>query len=244
MNESNFIYGVHPILEAINANKTIEKIFVLKESQNEQVSKIIKLCRAKDITVKFVPNEKLNRLTNKNHQGICAFLSPVVFHSIEELVPKILENKKNPIFLILSNITDVRNFGAITRSAECNNVDAIIIPNERSAALNEDAIKTSAGAIFNIPICKEKNLIDVVDILKQYNIKIYSASEKANKFVYEADFSTPIALIFGSEEYGIDKKLLERSDEILKLPILGKIQSLNVSVACGVFLYEVIRQRN
>lgn len=243
MNNEYFIYGIRPILEAIEANKTIDKIFVQKGISNDQIHKLTQISFSKNILVKHVPIEKLNRLTNKNHQGVCAFLSPIVFYSIEDLLPKILESGKTPLILILDSITDVRNFGAITRTAECTQVDAIVIPNERTAALNEDAVKTSAGALFNIPVCKEKNLVDVVDFLKQSGLKIFSATEKAKNLVYQSDFSTPMALIMGSEEDGISKKLLDRSNEIIKLPIFGKTQSLNVSVACGVILYEVVRQR-
>jgi 23S rRNA (guanosine2251-2'-O)-methyltransferase len=243
MKNEYFIYGIRPIMEAIEANKTIDKIFVQKGSNNDQIQKIIHLCSSKSILVKYVPTEKLNRLTNKNHQGVCAFLSPVEFYSIEDLLPKIIESGKSPLILLLDSITDVRNFGAIARTAECTQVDAIVIPNERTAALNEDAVKTSAGALFNIPICKEKNLVDVVDFLKQSGLKVFSASEKAKNLVYQANFSVPMVLVMGSEEDGISKKLLDRSDEIIKLPILGKTQSLNVSVASGVILYEVVRQR-
>ena len=222
---------------------TIDKLFIQKSGNNEQIQKIIKICHAKDILVKFVPAEKLNRLTNKNHQGVCAFLSPINFYSIEDLLPKFIDSGKTPLLLILDSITDVRNFGAITRTAECAQVDAIIIPSEKTAPLNEDAIKTSAGALFNIPICKEKNLIDVIDFLKQSGIKIFSATEKAKETVYSSDFKTPMALVMGSEEDGISRKILDRSDHTIKLPVYGKIQSLNVSVACGVVLYEVMRQR-
>ncbi len=243
MENEFFIYGIYPILEAIEAGKTIDKIFIQKGGNNEQIQSIIKQGNAKGILLKFVPAEKLNRLTNKNHQGVCAFISPVDFYSIEDLLPKIMASGKTPLILILDSITDVRNFGAITRTAECTQVDAIIIPSERTAALNEDAVKTSAGALFNIPICKEKNLIDVVDFLKQSGIKVFSATEKAKEMVYEMDFKTPMALVMGSEEDGISRKILDRSDSNIKLPIYGKTQSLNVSVACGVILYEVMRQR-
>jgi 23S rRNA (guanosine2251-2'-O)-methyltransferase len=243
MKNDFFIYGIRPIQEAIEANQTIDKLFVQKGSHNDQIQHIIKQSHAKNLLVKFVPVEKLNRLTNHNHQGVCAFLSPVRFYSVEELLPKILESGKTPLILVLDSITDVRNFGAIVRSAECTQVDAIIIPAERTAALNEDAVKTSAGALFNIPICKEKNLVDVVDLLKQSGFKIFSASEKAKQTAFDTDFTSPMALIMGSEEDGISKKLLDRSDAIIKLPLYGKTQSLNVSVACGVVLYEAVRQR-
>ena len=243
MKNDYFIYGTRPILEALEAKKTIDKLFVQKGINNEAVQSIIKLSHKNGVLVKYVPVEKLNRLTNKNHQGTCAFLSPIEFYSIQDLLPSIFESGKTPLILLLDSITDVRNFGAIARTAECTQVDAIIIPNERTAALNEDAVKTSAGALFNIPICKEKNLVDTIDFLKQSGIKVFSASEKAKKTVYESDFSVPMALVMGSEEDGISKKILDRSDEVIKLPIFGKTQSLNVSVACGVVLYEVVRQR-
>ena len=195
------------------------------------------------IRANYVPVEKLNRFTRKNHQGVVAFISDVPFHSIENIVPELFEAGKTPFLLILDRLTDVRNFGAICRTAECVGVDAIIIPEKGGAPINSDAIKTSAGAIYNLKICKEKNLSHVVDFLQQSGIQVFSATEKAQKLLYHVDFNQPCAIVMGNEETGISKEVLHHSDEKIKLPIEGKTQSLNVSVACGAILYEATRQR-
>lgn len=240
--EKDFIFGIHPIIEALDAGKTFDKIFV----QNGLLGENIKILKMKlsqaGIHIKYVPVEKLNRLTKKNHQGVCAFLSPVQFFSIEDIVPQLFEEGKMPFILILDHLTDVRNFGAICRTAEITGVDVIVIPEEGTAPINSDSIKTSAGAIFNVKICKEKNLLKVLDYLKLSGVKVVCATEKTDKIIYEEDLVPPVAIIAGNEERGISKELLKNADVKLKLPILGKIDSLNVSVACGIFLYEVVRQ--
>lgn len=241
-NESN-IFGLRPIIEAIESGKTIDKLLIQKGLQGEVFSELRRLIRDHNIPAQYVPLEKLNRLTRKNHQGIFAFLSPIDFHQIENLLPQIYEAGKNPFLLILDRVSDVRNFGAITRTAECVGVDAIIIPQKGSASINADAIKTSTGALYNIPICKESNLKNTIQYLQNSGIQVISATEKASDFIYDADFSLPTAIIMGSEEDGVSNDLLKSSDRIVKLPLLGNTSSLNVSVACGVFLYEVIRQR-
>ncbi|MDL1914229.1 MAG: 23S rRNA (guanosine(2251)-2'-O)-methyltransferase RlmB [Bergeyella sp.] len=241
--KEEYIFGIRPVLEALKAGETLDKIFVQSGLQGENILELKqKLARAK-LRINYVPQEKLNRLTRKNHQGVVAFLSPIVFNDIEKLLPKILEEQKNPIFLILDRLTDVRNFGALCRTAECAGVSAIIIPERGAAPIGSDSIKTSAGALFNIKICKEKNLAHTLDFLQQSGILVYSCTEKAQKLVYQVDFSEPCALVLGNEETGISKELLHHSDEKIKLPIYGKTQSLNVSVAGGAILYEALRQR-
>lgn len=240
--EKDFIFGIHPIIEAIDAGKTIDKVFIQNGLLGDNIKKLkIKLSQA-GIYIKYVPIEKLNRLTKKNHQGACAFLSPVQFFSIEDVIPQLFEEGKMPFVLILDHLTDVRNFGAICRTAEITGVDVIVIPEEGCSPINSDSVKTSAGAIFNLKICKEKNLLKVLDYLKLSGIKVVCATEKTDKLIYEENLNPPIAIIVGNEERGISKELLKNADANLKLPILGKIESLNVSVACGVFLYEVVRQ--
>lgn len=240
--EKDFIFGIYPIIEAIDAGKTIDKVFIQNGLLGDNIKKLkIKLSQA-GIYIKYVPIEKLNRLTKKNHQGACAFLSPVQFFSIEDVIPQLFEEGKMPFVLILDHLTDVRNFGAICRTAEITGVDVIVIPEEGSSPINSDSVKTSAGAIFNLKICKEKNLLKVLDYLKLSGIKVVCATEKTDKLIYEENLIPPIAIIVGNEERGISKELLKNADANLKLPILGKIESLNVSVACGVFLYEVVRQ--
>lgn len=240
---SDRIFGLRPVIEAIDAGKTIDKLMVQKGLQGDIFSELMAKVREYDIPIQYVPVQKLNRLTRKNHQGVFAFLSPIEFHSIENVLPRIYEEGKNPLFLILDRVSDVRNFGAIARTAECCGVDAIIIPEKGSASVNEDAIKTSAGALYKIPVCKEKSLKDVVQFLQLSGIRITCASEKTDDTLYQMDFKVPTAIIMGSEEDGVSPELIRTADNLAKLPILGEIGSLNVSVACGAFLYEIIRQR-
>jgi 23S rRNA (guanosine2251-2'-O)-methyltransferase len=237
------IFGLRPIIEAIEAGKTIDKLFVQKGLQGEIFSELRKLMTEYEIPTQYVPLEKLNRLTRKNHQGVYAFISPIEFHQIENLLPQIYEQGKNPFILILDRVSDVRNFGAIARTAECVGVDAIIIPQKGSASVNADAVKTSTGALYNIPVCKEPSLRKVFQYLQQSGIQIVSATEKAKDYLYDADYTPPTAIVMGSEEDGISDDLLKISDHIVKLPMAGKTSSLNVSVACGAFLFEAVRQR-
>lgn len=240
--EKDFIFGIRPVMEALEAGKTFDKVFI----QNGLLGDNIKVLKMKfsqaGIRVKYVPIKKLNRLTRKNHQGVCAFLSPVQFFAIEDVIPQLFEDGKMPLVLILDHLTDVRNFGAICRTAEIVGVDVIVIPDEGSAPINSDSIKTSAGAIYNLKICKEKNLLKVLEFLKLSGIKVVSATEKTDTYLYDEVLELPLAVIVGNEEKGISRDLLKNSDAKLKLPIYGKTDSLNVSVACGAFLYEVVRQ--
>ena len=190
-----------------------------------------------------MPLEKLKRFTGKNQQDVYAFVSPIEFDSIENVLPQIWEQGKTPFILILDRVSDVRNFGAIARTAECVGVDAIIIPAKGSASVNADAIKTSTGALYNIPVCKEGNLVNVIKYLQSAGISIFSASEKSAEFIYDADFSVPAAIVMGSEEDGVSDSIIKISDKIIKLPMAGQTASLNVSVAAGAILYEAVRQR-
>ncbi len=241
--KDDFIFGLRPVMEAIEAGKTIDKIFIQNGLQGDIVAELKKQLSKEGIRPNYVPVEKLNRITRKNHQGVVAFTTDITFYKIEDLVPQLFEEGKTPFLLVLDRLTDVRNFGAICRTAECVGVDAIIIPDKGAAPINSDAIKTSAGAIYNVKICKEKNLAHTVDYLQQSGILVFASTEKAQKTVYETDFREPCAIVMGNEETGISKEVLHHSDEKIKLPIEGKTQSLNVSVACGAVLYEVLRQR-
>lgn len=246
MNEQkkdDFIFGLRPVMEALEAGKTVDKIFVQNALQGEIYIELKQLLAKHNLRPNYVPVEKLNRFTRKNHQGVVAFISDVPFYKIEDVLPQLFEAGKTPFILILDRLTDVRNFGAICRTAECVGIDAIVIPEKGGAPINSDAIKTSAGAIYNIKICKEKNLAHSVDFLQQSGIKVFAATEKAQKLIYDADFTEPCAIVMGNEETGISKEVLHHSDEKIKLPIEGKTQSLNVSVACGAILYEAVRQK-
>ena len=241
--EKNYIFGIRAIIEAVNAGKTIDKLFIQKGLHNDLFAELWKLVRLKRINYKHVPLEKINRLTRKNHQGVFAFISPIDFHNIEDVVPSLYEQGKNPLILVLDRITDVRNFGAIARTAECAGVDAIIIPEQNAAAINADAIKTSAGALHKITVCRTWNLKLALQYLKDSGIQLISCTEKTQDNMYKPDYTPPTAIIMGSEEDGVSPEFLKMCDARAKSPISGKIASLNVSVATGVILYEAIRQR-
>ena len=242
--EKNYIFGIRAIIEAVNAGKTIDKLFIQKGLHNDLFAELWKLVRLKRINYKHVPLEKINRLTRKNHQGVFAFISPIDFHNIEDVVPSLYEQGKNPLILVLDRITDVRNFGAIARTAECAGVDAIIIPEQNAAAINADAIKTSAGALHKITVCRTWNLKLALQFMKESGIQLVGCTEKTQDMMYKPDYTPPTAIILGSEEDGVSPEFLKMCDARAKIPMAGKIASLNVSVATGVILYEVIRQRN
>ena len=243
MKNKEAVFGIRPIIEVIKSGKTIDKLFIQKGLHNESFAILWKLVRENRINYKHVPAEKINRLTKKNHQGVFAFISPIDFYNIDDVIPNLYEEGKSPLILVLDRITDVRNFGAIARTAECANVDCIVVPEQNSAAINSDAMKTSSGALNNIKICRTWNLEMTLQMLKDSGIQIISCTEKTNNKIYSVNYQIPTAIILGSEENGISNEFLKFSDEKVKIPILGNIESLNVSVACGVILYEIVRQR-
>tara|TARA_Y100000588_G_scaffold342056_1_gene386590 strand:+ start:1782 stop:2516 length:735 start_codon:yes stop_codon:yes gene_type:complete len=237
------IYGIRTVIEAIKSgDKTIDKIFIQIGLTGRLINELEALIRKNKLKSSYVPTQKLNRLSKKNHQGVIARISPIKFYEINQIMEKI-EKKKDALILILDQINDVRNFGAIIRTAEVSGVDAIIIQNKSSAPINADTVKTSAGGVFNVPICKVSHIKDAIYHLKSSKIMVIAASEKAEKNIYDLSLKNSLAIIMGSEERGISPSVLKLSDEIVKLPMFGKIESLNVSVASGIFLYEVIRQR-
>jgi len=241
MQQNTQIFGIRAVIEAINAGQTLEKVYIQKGLKGQLFSTLNALIKENNISTSHVPIEKLNHLSkNQNHQGVVAKISAIDFYTLESILAKKIEN---PLFLLLDQVTDVRNFGAILRTAECTGVDAVIIPNQGSASINADAIKTSAGAAFKIPICKVNHLLDAIYELQAENIQIVSVTEKTDNSIYDVDFKKPTALIMGSEHKGITPSILKISDLKGKLPLLGSIESLNVSVACGVSLYEIVRQR-
>jgi len=243
MEQETKIYGLRAVIEAINSNKTIDKVFIQKGLKGDLFKELETLLRKEGINVSYVPVEKLNRLTHNNHQGVVANMSPIEFHDLDNLVMQVIESGKTPLFLLLDQISDVRNFGAIIRTAECTGVDGIIIQKKGGAPINGDTIKTSAGAVFKIPICKVDHIKDALFHLQASGIKVIAATEKTNNTVYDVSFKEPCAIIMGSEGRGINPSVIKLADDKAKLPILGEIESLNVSVACGAFLYEVVRQR-
>ena len=241
--EDNLIFGIRAVIEAINADKAVERILLQKGLSNELFGQLRKALHGKDIPYQFVPPEKINRITKKNHQGVIAYLAEVTYYNTEDLLQEVFESGRTPLILILDRVTDVRNFGAIARSAECAGVDFIIIPSRGAAQINADAIKTSAGALHRMKVCREDNLKDTIDYLKEYKIQIVSCHEKTDKLMYDADLNQATAIIMGSEENGISGEYVKRSDIAVKIPMVGQIASLNVSVATGIVLFEVIRQR-
>ncbi|MDM1091686.1 23S rRNA (guanosine(2251)-2'-O)-methyltransferase RlmB [Myroides odoratimimus] len=243
MEQDNQIFGIRAIIEAIEAGKDIDKVFIQKEASGELMSSLLKTLKKNNVNFSYVPIEKLNKLTNKNHQGAVANISPISFTSLEVLVEGVLEKKEKPLFVILDQISDARNFGAIIRTAVCCGADGIIISKNGAAPVNGDTVKTSAGAVFNIPICKVDHIKDAVFYLQGSGVITLGATEKAEKEIYDVDLNVPVTIIMGSEDKGINPSVLKIIDEKAKLPMFSTIDSLNVSVACGAFLYETIRQR-
>ncbi len=244
LNREDFIFGTRAVIEAIRNGKPIDKILVKKGMDNELSHELQLLAKENNIMVQSVPVEKINRVTHKNHQGVLAYVSPIVFDDIENVLPGIYETGQSPLLLILDHITDVRNFGAIVRSAECAGVHAIVIPEKGMARIGADAVKTSAGALHHLPICKVSNLYKTIKFLTDSGIHIVAATEKGNKIYTDTDFDRPIAIVMGSEDDGVSQSILAIANEQLKIPILGKIESLNVSVSAALMIYEAVRQRN
>ena len=243
MNNVSKIFGIRAVIEAIKSEKTLDKVFVQKGLRGELFQQLDQLLRQNSVNVSYVPIEKLNRLTKKNHQGVVAHISPIEYHELDSLIMNVFDSGKTPLFLLLDQLSDVRNFGAIIRTAECTGVDGIIIQKKGGAPVNGDTVKTSAGAIFKIPICKVDHIKDAMFHLQASGIKVIAATEKTTCLMYDTSFKEPCAIIMGSEGKGISPSILKLADASAKLPLLGEIASLNVSVACGVLLYEVVRQR-
>jgi 23S rRNA (guanosine2251-2'-O)-methyltransferase len=243
MQKTSRIYGIRAVIEAINSKRAIDKIFIQKGLGGSLYKELESLIRENGISFSYVPIEKLNRLTRNNHQGVIANISPIEFYNFETLVEEVLEKKEVPLFLLLDQLSDVRNFGAIIRTAECTGVDGIVIQKKGAAPVTEDTIKTSAGAAFKVPIAKIDHLKDAVFYLQSSGIQVIAATEKTERSIYDINFKVPCAIIMGSEDTGISPSILKTADHKAKLPLLGEIASLNVSVACAVFLYEAVRQR-
>jgi 23S rRNA (guanosine2251-2'-O)-methyltransferase len=243
MKNNDLIFGVHPVLEAIESGKQIDKLYFQRETKSEGLNQVRKAALNKGIIFQFVPAEKLNRLTKGQHQGVVALLCEIDYASIETLIPSVFEEGQTPFIIIADRITDVRNFGAICRTALCAGVDAIVIPAHGAAAISSDAMKASAGALNLLPVCKEVNLKDTLKYLKNSGLKIISVTEKGDKPYYEAELHGPIAMILGAEDDGVSGEYLKLSDEVITIPMSGKLDSLNVSVAAGIVMFEALRQR-
>lgn len=237
------IFGIRAVIEAVSAGKAIDKVFIQKGLKGPLFSELESLLRKEKINTSYVPLEKLNRLGNKNHQGVIANISPVEFHTLEDLVPEVMESGETPLFLLLDQLSDVRNFGAIIRTAECTGVHGIIIQSKGAAPVTADTVKTSAGAVFNVPICKVDHIKDAVFYMQASGIQVVAATEKTENTLYDVPLTGSTAIVMGAEDRGISPSVLKSAGHKARLPMYGNIGSLNVSVACGVFLYEVVRQR-
>ncbi len=243
MDANDYIFGIHSAIEAIEAGRTIDKLFVKKDLNGELATRLCKLAREHDIPVQRVPVERLNKITRKNHQGVVAQIAAVAYHRLSHIVPTLFEDGVLPFVLVLDGLTDVRNFGAIARTAECCGVNAIVIPSKGSVSVGADAVKTSAGALLHIPVCRENSLVKAVEYLKESGYQIVCATEKSSENYTLADYTTPVALVMGAEDIGISPEILRIADTRSAIPMFGHIGSLNVSVAAGVMMYEIVRQR-
>jgi len=242
--ESNqMVFGIRAVVEAIRSGKEIEALFIQRGIGGGLIQELKELMNEYQITAQQVPVEKLNRITQKNHQGVIAMISPIVYQKIEDIIPEVFERGETPLILVLDSITDVRNIGAIARTAECAGVHAIVIPAKGSAQINPDAIKTSAGALYKIPVCRHDSFMQTVRFLQESGLQLVCCTEKTQDNIYTPDYTVPTAIVMGSEEDGIRNEIIRISDHLAKIPMFGEIESLNVSVSTGVILYEAIRQR-
>lgn len=243
MEATDYIFGIRTVIEAIDAGREIDRVFIKNDLNGPLAGELLTLLRNNKIPVQRVPIERINRITRKNHQGVVAMLSAVTYHRLDNLIPMLYEEGVLPFIVVLDGITDVRNFGAIARTCECAGVDAIVIPERGSVSVGGDAIKTSAGALHYIPVCREKTVKSAVRFLKDNGYKIVAASEKADINYTQSDYTVPVAIVMGAEDVGISPEVLKLCDTFVSIPQMGRIGSLNVSVAAGVIMYEVVRQR-
>ncbi|HEX3007946.1 MAG TPA: 23S rRNA (guanosine(2251)-2'-O)-methyltransferase RlmB [Bacteroidales bacterium] len=241
--DTNFIFGLRPVIEAIEAGKDVDKILIKKGLSGELINELYAAIRERQVNYQLVPEEKLNGITRKNHQGVVAFISPVPLQKIEDIVPGLYEQGVTPFIVALDGVTDVRNLGSIARTAECAGVNAILLPEKGSAQLNADAMKTSSGALNYLPVCRTAALKKSLQFLRDSGIKLVAATEKAEQLYHKSDYTSPVCIVMGSEDTGIDPEILRICDDLVRLPVHGKISSLNVSNAAAVFFYEVVRQR-
>lgn len=243
MERNEMIFGIRAVIEAVESGKDIDKILIKKDLQSDLAQELFAAVRGRNIVVQKVPIERINRMSRKNHQGVLAFIAAVAYQRLDDIVPGLYEDGKNPFIILLDGVTDVRNFGAIARTCECAGVNAIVIPERGSVSVNADAVKTSAGALLHLPVCRESSVFEAVRFLKNSGFRIIAASEKAVVNYTNIDYTVPVAIAMGAEDTGVSKEVLRLCDDMVALPQMGVIGSLNVSVAAGVMMYEVVRQR-
>lgn len=244
MSKTQTIFGTRAVMEAIRSGREIEKIYVQAGLSNDLIKELISEAKKRDVPYSFIPQQKLNHLGSKNHQGVVCMLAAIQYQKLEDIIDKVYSDGGEPFLLVLDRITDVRNFGAIARTAECAGIHAIIIPEKGNAPITPDAIKTSSGALNHLPVCRASDMKKLVQQLKDNGIRVVACTEKTSADIYSADFKSPVALIVGSEEDGISPELLKAADELVRIPLKGKVGSLNVSVAAGIAIYEAIRQKS
>ena len=242
MANSNMIFGIHPLLEALEAGREIDKVMMRRGLRTEESARILALSRERSVPVQFVPEERLGRLTQRQHQGVIAFISEIEYTPLEELVARVYEEGRAPFIVLLDGLTDVRNFGAIARTAECAGVDALVIPERGSVSVTADAVKTSAGALHRIPVCRVSSIAAAVGLLQSSGVRVVAASEKAEERYTETALQLPLGLVMGAEDHGVSTDVLRMADSITRIPQVGAIGSLNVSVAAGILIYEAVRQ--
>lgn len=237
------VFGIRAVIEAVRAGKEIESLYIQRGLGGGLLNELKEVLREYQIFAQQVPIEKLDRLTPKNHQGVVAFISPIIYQKVEDIIPQIFERGEVPLLLVLDGITDVRNMGAIARTAECAGVHALVIPAKGSAQINPDAIKTSAGALYKIPVCRHDNFMQTVRFLQESGLQLVCCTEKTKDYIYKPDYTVPTAIVMGSEEDGIRNEIIRIADHLAKIPMFGEIESLNVSVSTGIIVYEAMRQR-
>ncbi|OAV66075.1 putative TrmH family tRNA/rRNA methyltransferase [Bacteroidales bacterium Barb4] len=243
MKENEMIFGIRAVIEAVQAEKEIDRVLIRRDLQGELSRELFAMLKEHEAAVQHVPAERLDRLTRKNHQGVVAFISAVAYQRLEDIIPFVYEQGKDPFIVLLDGVTDVRNFGAIARTCECAGVDAVVIPSRGSVSVNADAVKTSAGALHVLPVCKEKSINQAIRFLRQSGVKVFAATEKAADVYTAVSYEGPVAIVVGAEDTGVSAENLRICDHIVRIPQFGTIGSLNVSVAASIMIYEAVRQK-
>lgn len=243
IDKSQVVFGIRAVIEAIESGKQVDKVLMKKDLGGELARELLSVTREYNVPVQRVPVERINKVTRKNHQGVIAFMAAVDYYHVDDIVPALYDGGINPLVVVLDGVTDVRNFGAIARTCECAGVNCIVIPERNSVSVNADAVKTSAGALNYLPVCRERNLVKAVQYLRDSGFKVMGASEKTDLNYTKADFTGPVAIVLGAEDTGISTDVLKLCDTLVAIPEFGQINSLNVSVAGGIMIYEVVRQR-
>ena len=243
IDKSQVVFGIRAVIEAIESGKQVDKVLMKKDLGGELARELLSVTREYNVPVQRVPVERINKVTRKNHQGVIAFMAAVDYYHVDDIVPALYDEGINPLVVVLDGVTDVRNFGAIARTCECARVNCIAIPERNSVRVNADAVKTSAGALNYLPVCRERNLVKAVQYLRDSGFKVMGASEKTDLNYTKADFTGPVAIVLGAEDTGISTDVLKLCDTLVAIPEFGQINSLNVSVAGGIMIYEVVRQR-